>query len=57
MKLHEGIEELQKKYPEYIILVNGIIICRKMAKKNVVFPTYFLWSYSMIQYNYVNHRR
>jgi hypothetical protein len=25
------------------IIVNGKIICRKMAKKNVVFPTYFLW--------------
>ena len=24
-----------------VILVNGIILCRKMAKKNVVFPTYF----------------
>ena len=23
--------------------VNGIIMCRKMAKKNVVFPTHFLY--------------
>lgn len=38
-------------------LVNGKIICRKMAKKNVVFPTYFLYHEFMIQYNYVNHRR
>ena len=22
--------------------VNGIILCRKMAKKNVVFPTFFV---------------
>ena len=28
--------------------VNGIILCRKMAKKNVVFPTYFLYLKSMI---------
>lgn len=28
--------------------VNGKIICRKMAKKNVVFPTYFLCHESMI---------
>ena len=25
-------------------VVNGIILCRKMAKKNVVFPTYFFVS-------------
>ena len=25
-------------------IVNGIILCRKMAKKNVVFPTYFFVS-------------
>ena len=28
--------------------VNGKIICRKMAKKNVVFPTYFLYHGFMI---------
>ena len=28
--------------PSNIPFVNGKIICRKMAKKNVVFPTYFL---------------
>ena len=28
--------------------VNGKIICRKMAKKNVVFPTYFLYHKFMI---------
>ena len=28
--------------------VNGIIICRKMAKKNVVFPTYFLFLNFMV---------
>lgn len=28
--------------------VNGKIICRKMAKKNVVFPTYFLYHEFMI---------
>ncbi len=28
--------------------VNGIILCRKMAKKNIVFPTYFLYLKSVI---------
>ena len=41
MKLNEGLKILKQKYPEY---VNGIILCRKMAKKNVVFPTYFFVS-------------
>ena len=27
-----------------LVNVNGKIICRKMAKKNVVFPTYFFVS-------------
>ena len=28
--------------------VNGKIVCRKLTKKNVGFPTYFLYSQSMI---------
>lgn len=36
------ITKLKKTY------VNGKIICRKMAKKNVVFPTYFLYHGFMI---------
>lgn len=32
----------------YSTCVNGKIICRKMAKKNVVFPTYFLYHEFMI---------
>ncbi len=36
------------------IIVNGIIICRKMAKKNVVFPTYFLYpKFYDIMYTYI----
>ena len=36
-------------YPYFeFVIVNGKIICRKMAKKNVVFPTYFLYLISMI---------
>lgn len=35
----KGIETLINK-----ATVNGKIICRKMAKKNVVFPTYFFVS-------------
>ena len=30
--------------PIYVLSVNGIILCRKMAKKNVVFSTYFFVS-------------
>ena len=45
MKLNEGLKILKQKYPEYVNgIVNGIILCRKMAKKNVVFPTYFFVS-------------
>ena len=30
------------KLIELLQIVNGKIICRKMAKKNVVFPTFFV---------------
>ena len=36
------------KYLKKPMDVNGKIICRKMAKKNVVFPTYFLYHKFMI---------
>lgn len=39
--------EVVQKVKE-INIVNGKIICRKMAKKNVVFPTYFLYHGFMI---------
>ena len=29
-------------YPCFMLSVNGKIKCRKMAKKNVVFPTFFV---------------
>ena len=49
MKFLEKVEQLQRENEGYIVfVVNGKIICRKMAKKNVVFPTYFLCHESMI---------
>lgn len=40
-------------------LVNGIILCRKMAKKNVVFPTYFFVSqiHADIRTEFVEHMK
>ena len=34
--------------PCTLFVVNGKIVCRKLTKKNVGFPTYFLYSQSMI---------
>ena len=42
------LNELTKKKLDDTYIVNGKIICRKMAKKIVVFPTFFCIKNSMI---------
>ena len=42
------IDQLTRHKVKLLCIVNGKIICRKLAKKNVGFPTYFLCSQIMI---------